>query len=176
MVEARGPAEGLRRRAADRRLQLHAAARRHRRRHRPERRRQDDAVPHDHRARSSRTAGRCELGETVQVGYVDQSRDALDADKTVWEEISGGEDELDAREADGRVARLRAPGSTSRAREQQRKVGTLSGGERNRVHLAKLLQARRQPAAARRADQRPRRRHAAGARRGAAVDSRAAPW
>ena len=83
--------------------------------------------------------GTLRLGETVKVGYVDQSRDALDADKTVWEEITGGEDEIELGKRTVAVARLRARGSTSRAAAQQRKVGTLSGGERNRVHLAKLL-------------------------------------
>jgi ATP-binding cassette ChvD family protein len=83
-------------------------------------------------------AGTLRLGETVQVGYVDQSRDALDANKTVWEEISGGHDELELgkRKIASRayVSWFNFKGAT-----QQRKVGTLSGGERNRVHLAKLL-------------------------------------
>ena len=80
------------------------------------------------------------LGETVQLGYVDQSRDALGPNKTVWDEITGGHDELTL----GKQRWRRAPtcrGSTSRAAQQQRKVGTLSGGERNRVHLAKLLRS-----------------------------------
>ena len=111
--------------------------------------------------------GTLRLGETVKVGYVDQSRDSLGADKTVWDEITGGNDEV---ELGKRKVASRAYVSwfNFKGRDQQRKVGALSGGERNRVHLAKLLKARRQPAAARRADQRPRRRHAAGARRGAA--------
>ncbi|HKT79601.1 MAG TPA: energy-dependent translational throttle protein EttA [Vicinamibacterales bacterium] len=83
-------------------------------------------------------SGTLRLGETVQVGYVDQSRDALDANKTVWEEISGGQDEIELgkRKVASRayVSWFNFKGST-----QQRKVGTLSGGERNRVHLAKLL-------------------------------------
>jgi ATP-binding cassette ChvD family protein len=83
-------------------------------------------------------AGTLRLGETVQLGYVDQSRDALDADKSVWEEISGGEDEL-------LVGKRPVPSRAYvswfnfKGAQQQRKVGTLSGGERNRVHLAKLL-------------------------------------
>ena len=101
------PAEGLRRQPADRRSQLHAAARRHRRRDRPERRRQDDAVPDDHRAGEARRAARCELGETVQIGYVDQSRDALDREQ----DRVGGDLRRQrrdrARQAEGRVARLR---------------------------------------------------------------------
>jgi ATP-binding cassette ChvD family protein len=83
-------------------------------------------------------AGTLRLGETVQLGYVDQSRDALNADKTVWEEISGGQDEL---EVGKRTVASRAYVSwfNFKGRDQQRKVGSLSGGERNRVHLAKLL-------------------------------------
>ena len=83
--------------------------------------------------------GTLRLGETVQLGYVDQSRDALAPNKSVWEEISGGEDELmiGKRAVPSRafVSWFNFKGS-----QQQRKVGTLSGGERNRVHLAKLLQ------------------------------------
>jgi ATPase subunit of ABC transporter with duplicated ATPase domains len=76
-----GLKQGLRRQAADRRPHLQAAARRHRRRDRPERRRQDHAVPHDHRQEKP-DAGTITVGETVQLGYVDQSRDALDGKKT----------------------------------------------------------------------------------------------
>ena len=84
-------------------------------------------------------AGTLRLGETVQLGYVDQSRDALAPNKSVWEEISGGEDELTIGK---RPVRSRAYVSwfNFKGAQQQRKVGTLSGGERNRVHLAKLLQ------------------------------------
>jgi len=83
-------------------------------------------------------AGTLRLGETVQLGYVDQSRDALGDGRTVWEEISGGEDEL---EVGKRTVASRAYVSwfNFKGSDQQRKVGTLSGGERNRVHLAKLL-------------------------------------
>jgi ATP-binding cassette ChvD family protein len=84
-------------------------------------------------------AGTLRVGDTVSIGYVDQSRDALAADKTVWEEISGGEDELTL----GRKAlssRAYVSWFNFRGRDQQQKVGTLSGGQRNRVHLAKLLQ------------------------------------
>jgi ATP-binding cassette ChvD family protein len=83
-------------------------------------------------------AGTLRLGETVQLGYVDQSRDALAPNKSVWEEISGGEDEL-------MVGKRPVPSRAYvswfnfKGAQQQRKVGTLSGGERNRVHLAKLL-------------------------------------
>jgi ATP-binding cassette ChvD family protein len=84
-------------------------------------------------------AGTLRLGETVQIGYVDQSRDALDPNHSVWQEISGGEDEL---EIGKRKIASRAFVSwfNFKGAQQQRKVGTLSGGERNRVHLAKLLQ------------------------------------
>jgi len=83
-------------------------------------------------------AGTLRIGETVQVGYVDQSRDALDANKSVWEEISGGRDEvlLGKREV---ASRAYVSWFNFKGRDQQRKVGALSGGERNRVHLAKLL-------------------------------------
>jgi energy-dependent translational throttle protein EttA len=85
-------------------------------------------------------AGTLRLGETVKIGYVDQSRDALGADKTVWEEITGGHDEV---ELGKRTVASRAYVSwfNFKGRDQQRKVGALSGGERNRVHLAKLLKA-----------------------------------
>jgi sulfate-transporting ATPase len=83
--------------------------------------------------------GTLRVGETVQLGYVDQSRDALVATKSVWEEITGGEDEL---QVGKRTVASRAYVSwfNFKGAQQQRKVGTLSGGERNRVHLAKLLQ------------------------------------
>jgi sulfate-transporting ATPase len=82
--------------------------------------------------------GTLRLGETVMIGYVDQSRDALDPNKTVWEEISGGQDEI---EMGKRAVASRAYVSwfNFKGATQQRKVGALSGGERNRVHLAKLL-------------------------------------
>jgi ATP-binding cassette ChvD family protein len=84
-------------------------------------------------------AGSLRIGETVQIGYVDQSREALNPDKTVWEEISAGEDEIVL----GRKtvnSRAYVSWFNFRGRDQQQKVGTLSGGQRNRVHLAKLLQ------------------------------------
>jgi ATP-binding cassette ChvD family protein len=83
-------------------------------------------------------SGTLTLGETVQLGYVDQSRDALNPDRTVWEEISEGQDEVTL---GNRTVASRAYVSwfNFKSRDQQRKVGALSGGERNRVHLAKLL-------------------------------------
>jgi len=83
-------------------------------------------------------AGTLKIGDTVQVGYVDQSREALDANKSVWEEISGGLDEIELGKK--KVAsRAYVSWFNFKGGAQQRKVGTLSGGERNRVHLAKLL-------------------------------------
>jgi ATP-binding cassette ChvD family protein len=85
-------------------------------------------------------AGELRLGETVQLAYVDQSRDTLDGNKTVWEEISDAQDvmtvgdfEINSR---AYVSRFNFRGS-----DQQKQVGNLSGGERNRVHLAKLLKS-----------------------------------
>jgi energy-dependent translational throttle protein EttA len=82
--------------------------------------------------------GTLDIGPTVQLGYVDQSRDDLDPDKTVYQEISGGYDniEMGGRKMNSRayVSRFNFTGT-----DQQKKVGILSGGERNRVHLAKLL-------------------------------------
>jgi ATP-binding cassette ChvD family protein len=85
-------------------------------------------------------AGTIRIGDSVQLAYVDQSRDTLDADKTVWEEISDGQDIL-------KVGSYETPSRgylgrfNFRGPEQQKKVGLLSGGERNRVHLAKLLRS-----------------------------------
>jgi sulfate-transporting ATPase len=83
-------------------------------------------------------AGTLRIGETVQMSYVDQSRDALDPDKTVWEEISDG---LDLVKVGDRTLNSRAytAGFNFKGSDQQKKVGKLSGGERNRLHLAKLL-------------------------------------
>ena len=82
--------------------------------------------------------GEFRIGETVKLGYVDQSRDALGASNTVWQEISGGQDEIDL----GRrkiASRAYCALFNFRGSDQQKKVGQLSGGERNRVHLAKML-------------------------------------
>jgi len=85
-------------------------------------------------------AGEFRVGPTVKLGYVDQSRDSLDANKTIWEEISEGADVLNLgkREVNSRayVSRFNFSGS-----DQQKRVGQLSGGERNRVHLAKMLKS-----------------------------------
>jgi ATPase subunit of ABC transporter with duplicated ATPase domains len=82
--------------------------------------------------------GDLRLGESVELAYVDQSRDALDPEKTVWEEISDGYDQIKVGERE-MSSRAYAAGFNFRGSDQQRKVGALSGGERNRVHLAKLL-------------------------------------
>ena len=83
-------------------------------------------------------AGTLRVGDTVRIGYVDQSRDALDPEKTVWEEISGGDDEIELGKR-RTASRAYVSWFNFKGAAQQRKVGTLSGGERNRVHLAKLL-------------------------------------
>ena len=86
----------------------------------------------------SADSGQLRIGETVQLGYVDQSRETLVGENTVWQEVSGGEEELELgeRKINSRayLARFNFLGA-----DQQQKVGTLSGGQRNRVHLAKVL-------------------------------------
>jgi ATP-binding cassette ChvD family protein len=84
--------------------------------------------------------GDIEIGESVQLGYVDQSRDSLEAGKTVWEEISGGNEViyLGKREINSRAY---CGAFNFKGADQQKKVGQLSGGERNRVHLAKMLKS-----------------------------------
>jgi ATP-binding cassette ChvD family protein len=84
-------------------------------------------------------AGGVRIGETVRLGYVDQSRDALDAKKNVWEEVSGGSDVF--RFGKHEVSTRAYVGAFNfKGPDQQKKVGQLSGGERNRVHMAKMLQ------------------------------------
>ena len=82
--------------------------------------------------------GEIRVGETVKLGYVDQSRDALDPDKTVWEEISGGAEVVKLGKHDANT-RAYCSSFNFRGGDQQQKVGNLSGGQRNRVHLAKML-------------------------------------
>jgi ATP-binding cassette ChvD family protein len=84
--------------------------------------------------------GTIKIGESVHLGYVDQSRDSLDGSKTVWEEISGGNDQLmlGKREVNSRGY---CSSFNFKGADQQKKVGALSGGERNRVHLAKMLKS-----------------------------------
>jgi ATP-binding cassette ChvD family protein len=85
-------------------------------------------------------AGSIKIGESVHLGYVDQSRDSLDGKKTVWEEISNGNDMilLGKKEVNSRAY---CASFNFKGADQQKKVGTLSGGERNRVHLAKMLRS-----------------------------------
>ena len=85
-------------------------------------------------------SGTITIGESVQLGYVDQSRDSLDPDKTVWQEISGGNDiiYLGKREMNSRAY---TGAFNFKGADQQQKVGNLSGGQRNRVHLAKMLKS-----------------------------------
>jgi ATPase subunit of ABC transporter with duplicated ATPase domains len=83
-------------------------------------------------------SGALRVGDTVKLGYVDQSRDSLNADRTVWQEISGGEEVITI----GKRAvpsRAYVAAFNFKGADQQKKVGILSGGERNRVHLAKML-------------------------------------
>jgi ATPase subunit of ABC transporter with duplicated ATPase domains len=85
-------------------------------------------------------SGSIALGDTVQLAYVDQSRDSLDAGSSVWQEISGGLDQLQLgkREVNSRAY---CGAFNFKGPDQQKKVGQLSGGERNRVHLAKMLKS-----------------------------------
>jgi ATP-binding cassette ChvD family protein len=85
-------------------------------------------------------SGTIKIGETVKLGYVDQSRDSLDGSKTVWEEISGGNDVITLGKKDVQ-SRAYVAAFNFKGGDQQKKVGSLSGGERNRVHLAKMLRS-----------------------------------
>jgi len=84
--------------------------------------------------------GTLRVGETVALAYVDQARDTLDPEKTVWEEISGGSDQIQVGDRK-QSSRAYVGGFNFKGSDQQQKVGTLSGGQRNRVHLAKLLRS-----------------------------------
>jgi sulfate-transporting ATPase len=129
----------LRRSPADRRPQLQHPARRHRRHHRPERRRQVDPVQDDHRQGKAGQRQKIDIGPTVKLAYVDQSRDALTGNHNVFQEVSGGarhpqhqrQVEIQSRAYIGRF--------NFKGQDQQKLVGTLSGGERGRLHLAKTL-------------------------------------
>ncbi len=156
-------------------LSLHAAAQRHRRRHRPERRRQDHPVQDDRRHSSSPTAASSRSARRSSSSYVDQSRGGIDPNKNVWEVVSDGLDYI-------KVGKIEMPSRAYVAAfgfkgpDQQKKAGVLSGGERNRLNLALTLEDGRQPAAARRAHQRPRRRDPVSASRTRCWTSPAAPW
>ncbi len=85
-------------------------------------------------------SGKVEIGESVQLGYIDQSRDSLDDNKTVWEEISEGTDMMYLGKTEMK-SRAYCSAFNFKGSDQQKKVGQISGGERNRVHLAKMLKA-----------------------------------
>src|SRR3546814_11846225 len=89
-------------------------------------------------AQETPDGGELRIGDTVKLGYVDQSRDTLAADKSVWEEISQGEAEIDLGKRKMQ-SRAYVGAFNFRGPAQQQKVGQLSGGERHRVHLAKIL-------------------------------------
>jgi ATPase subunit of ABC transporter with duplicated ATPase domains len=84
--------------------------------------------------------GKLTVGDTVKLGYVDQSRDTLNPDRTVWEEIADGRDIIELGKASV-PSRAYVSGFNFKGSDQQKKVGQLSGGERNRVHLAKMLKS-----------------------------------
>jgi sulfate-transporting ATPase len=86
-------------------------------------------------------AGELRIGETVKLAYVDQSRDALQGDKSVFEEVSGGLDQIDLGRAGQIPSRAYLAGFAFKGQDQQKRVKDLSGGERNRVHLAKMLKS-----------------------------------
>ena len=140
----------------------------HRRRDRPQRRRQDDAVPHDHRARSSPTTARCASATPSSSPTSTSPATRSTPTRPSGRRSPGGDDQIKVgeREMNSRayVGRLQLQG----LRPAEARSGNLSGGERNRAAPGQAAAPRRQPAAARRADQRPRRRHAARARGGAA--------
>jgi ATP-binding cassette ChvD family protein len=85
-------------------------------------------------------AGELRIGDTVELAYVDQSREDLDPGKTVWEEISGGDDQIQLGERSV-ASRAYVAGFNFKGTDQQKRVGNMSGGERNRLHLAKLLRS-----------------------------------
>ena len=168
VVEARGLRKGYGDVLLMDDVELHAAARRDRRRDRPERRRQDDAVPDDHRDRSSPTAARCGSARRCRSATSTSRATRSSPDKTVWEEITGGRDDVELGKRDGRVARLRVVVQLQGARSAAQ--GRRALGRRAQPRPpGEAAEGRREPAAPRRADQRPRRRHAARARRGAAL-------
>jgi sulfate-transporting ATPase len=127
----------LRRPRADRQPELQGARRRHRRHHRPQRRRQVDAVQDDRR-QGKPDSGEVKIGKTVQMAFVDQHRDELANNKTVWEDVSGGLDMINIGKFQ-MASRAYCGRFNFNGGDQQKKVGMLSGGERGRLHLAKTL-------------------------------------
>ena len=148
VVDAEGVTKGYGDKLLYEDLYLQAAARRHRGDHRPERGRQDHPDAHDrHRGRRGpRRRGdppgrgrRCGSATPSRCRYVDQSRADLAADKTVFEEITGGMDWVQLGPTE-MASRAYVAAFGFKSGDQQKKVGSCSGGERNRIHLAKLLQ------------------------------------
>ncbi len=137
VIEADCGGQGVRRPTPFRKSQFPPAARRYRRRYRPERRRQDDPFPHDRRAGKG---GRRQFsGSARRSSWPTWTRAASStADKSIWEEMTGGQEQLQLGKmlvnSRAYVSRFNFSGT-----DQQKKVGMLSGGERNRVHLAKML-------------------------------------
>ena len=175
VIEVEGLSKGFGDRLLIEDLSFSLPPRRHRRHHRPERRRQDRRCSGCSPARRSPTPASIKIGDTVDLSYVDQDRDDLDPDTTVYEEITGGADELEVggREIHGRayVVELQLQGHRpAEAGRRPLRRRAQPGAPRQAAQVG------RQRAAARRADQRPRRRHAAGARGRARDRSPAAPW
>ena len=133
-----GPDQGLWRQIAVRGPVVHPAAGRHRRRDRPQRRRQVDPVQADHRPGTARRRRASRSATRSTSAIVDQSRDALDPKNNVWEEISGGLELMTVGKHDMQT-RAYVGAFNFKGTDQQKKVGQLSGGERNRVHIAKML-------------------------------------
>ena len=175
VIRFKNVTQGLRRPRADRRPLVRRPAGRDRRDHRPERRRQDDAVPDDRRQRRSRTPATIEIGPTVKLAVVDQSREALDDAKTAFED-----DRRRQRPADGRAVRDAGARLSRTLQLQGRRPAEARRhalGRRTRPPTSgQDAVARRQRPAARRAVERPRRRDAAGARGRARASSPGASW
>ena len=132
----------------------------------PERRRQDHHVPDDHRRRPGRCGGSFEVGETVKLGYVEQGRDSLPERASPSGRRSPTATRNSSSETPPSTAGPTSAASDSRAPPSRSASTTSPGGERNRVHLARMLRSESQRAPARRAHQRSRRPHASGARGG----------
>ncbi len=142
VIEAENVCQGLRRQAPLRQLSFKLPPDGHRRRHRPQRRRQNHALPHDHRRGKARRRHAAQSADTVQLAYVDQSaREPRPATPTVWR----GHLRRPGQSSNSAASRSTPAPTCSRfsftGDDQQKKVGTLSGGERNRVHLARMLKS-----------------------------------
>ena len=137
MIEAKNISKAYGDKLLVRKPFLHAAAGRHCRRDRPQRRGQVDLFKMI-TGQETPDSGTIEIGDTVHLGYVDQSRDDLTPTNNVWEEISDG---LDYMQVNGHDTSTKAyvGAFNFKGADQQKNVGKLSGGERNRVHMAKML-------------------------------------